>query len=154
VAHQEPERRRSIIVGVDGSPSSKDALRWAIRYARLVGASVEPVMAWQDLGMYGFGYGWAPVTFGGDHPATIAGKVLAESVAEVTAERGRPLEVRPRVTQGHAADVLLQAARAALLLVVGSRGHGTMTGMLLGSVSHQCVQHAPCPVVVVPPVLA
>jgi nucleotide-binding universal stress UspA family protein len=55
-----------------------------------------------------------------------------------------------RVVQGHPAQVLLDAARGADLLVVGSRGHGTLAGMLLGSVSQHCVQHSPCPVVVVP----
>ncbi|MEV0561406.1 universal stress protein [Dactylosporangium sp. NPDC049742] len=54
------------------------------------------------------------------------------------------------MVQGHPAKVLLDAANGAELLVVGSRGHGTFTGILLGSVSQHCVQHAPCPVVVVP----
>jgi nucleotide-binding universal stress UspA family protein len=54
------------------------------------------------------------------------------------------------VVEGHPAETLLHAATGAELLVVGSRGHGTFAGILLGSVSHYCVQHAPCPVVVVP----
>jgi nucleotide-binding universal stress UspA family protein len=54
------------------------------------------------------------------------------------------------VAPGHPAKVLLDAANGAELLVVGSRGHGTFAGILLGSVSQHCVQHAPCPVVVVP----
>ena len=53
------------------------------------------------------------------------------------------------VIQGNAAQVLLDVARDADLLVVGSRGHGGFTGALLGSVSQHCVHHAPCPVVVV-----
>jgi len=63
-----------------------------------------------------------------------------------------PTQVLPRVVQGHPAQVLLEAARGAQMLVVGSRGHGTLAGMLLGSVSQHCVQHAPCPVLVVPAV--
>jgi nucleotide-binding universal stress UspA family protein len=58
--------------------------------------------------------------------------------------------VVPRVVQGHPAQVLLEAARGARLLVVGSRGYGTLAGVLLGSVSQHCVQHAPCAVLVVP----
>jgi nucleotide-binding universal stress UspA family protein len=54
------------------------------------------------------------------------------------------------VVEGHPAQVPLRAAGGAQLLVVGSRGHGTFAGIMLGSVSQHCVQHAPCPVVVVP----
>ncbi|WP_317620853.1 universal stress protein [Streptomyces sp. CBMA123] len=61
----------------------------------------------------------------------------------------RPVEIRTRVQEGGAAACLLDAARGAELLVVGSRGHGGFTGALLGSVGQHCVQHAPCPVVVV-----
>jgi nucleotide-binding universal stress UspA family protein len=62
----------------------------------------------------------------------------------------RPVTVLPGVVQGHAAQVLPEAATGAQMLVVGSRGHGTFAGIMLGSVSQHCVQHAPCPVVVVP----
>jgi nucleotide-binding universal stress UspA family protein len=54
------------------------------------------------------------------------------------------------VIEGHPARVLLDTAKDAQMLVVGSRGHGTFAGIMLGSVSQHCVQHAPCPVVVVP----
>jgi len=59
-------------------------------------------------------------------------------------------ELTIRVDEGHPVQVLMDAARTAHLLVLGSRGHGTFTGILLGSVSQHCVQHAPCPVVVIP----
>jgi hypothetical protein len=62
-----------------------------------------------------------------------------------------PVQILTRVLHGHPAHVLLDAASGAQLLVVGSRGHGAFAGMLLGSVSQHCVQHASCPVVVVPP---
>lgn len=62
-----------------------------------------------------------------------------------------PVPVLTRVLHGHPAQVLLDAAGGTQLLVVGSRGHGAFAGMLLGSVSQHCVQHASCPVVVVPP---
>ncbi|MEU3985934.1 universal stress protein [Streptomyces sp. NPDC026672] len=65
--------------------------------------------------------------------------------AEGAARRARG----PQVVEGHPAAALTEAAKDAELLVVGSRGHGAFTGMLLGSVSHHCVHHATCPVLVV-----
>jgi nucleotide-binding universal stress UspA family protein len=135
---------RRIVAGVDGSPSSKAALVWAVRQAELTGAVVEAVIAW----WYPSGYGLAPaadgvVDFEGD-----AGKTLAEAIAEVSGV-APDVMVSPRVIEGHPAGVLLREARGADLLVVGSRGHGGFAAALLGSVSQHCVQHAPCPVVVV-----
>jgi len=77
-------------------------------------------------------------------------KVLHDTITAVTAEVAAPVAVLPRVIAGHPAEVLLQAADGAQLLVVGSRGHGTFAGILLGSVSQHCVQHPPCPVAVIP----
>jgi nucleotide-binding universal stress UspA family protein len=143
-----------IIVGVDGSECSKNALRWAIAQAQLTGATVEAVAAWQDPVMSGYSYGWAPMQFEGDSFQTITEKTLAETVAETVAEitspQGRAVQVGTRVVQGHPAQVLMDAAAGAQMLVVGSRGHGTFAGILLGSVSQHCVQHAPCPVTVIP----
>lgn len=146
-------RGQPIVVGVDGSPSSLRALRWAVRQAGLVEAPVEVVIAWQDPAAYSTGFEWAPVSFDSERLAAAAEKVLADSLAQVTAGQQTdmpPAHLVPRVVQGHPAQVLLDAAHGAQLLVVGSRGHGTLAGMLLGSVSQHCVQHAPCPVLVVP----
>ena len=142
-----------IVVGVDGSASSIRALRWAVGQAALVGVPVEAVTAWQSPETYGMDFGWAPVWSDNGALAAAAEKVLSDSLAQVTdgQQAGRPpAEVVPRVVQGHPAQVLLEAARGAQLLVVGSRGHGTLAGVLLGSVSQHCVHHAPCPVLVVP----
>jgi nucleotide-binding universal stress UspA family protein len=147
--NQQQDRR--IVVGVDGSENAKTALRWAIGQARLTGAALEAVTAWQDPAMSGFSYGWSPMLFDGDSIATLTEKTLDETVAEVTGhDDGRPVPITTRVVQGHPVQVLLNAAAGARLLVLGSRGHGTFAGILLGSVSQHCVQHAPCPVVVVP----
>lgn len=62
-----------------------------------------------------------------------------------------PIPVSTLVAEGNAARALLDASEGADLLVVGSRGHGGFTGVLVGSVSQQCVNHAKCPVVVVHP---
>jgi nucleotide-binding universal stress UspA family protein len=139
-----------IVVGVDGSECSKKALRWAIAQAQLTGATVEAVAAWQDPVMSGYFYGWAPMQFEGDSYQAITEKTLAETVAETAGPQGRTVQVGTRVVQGHAAQVLMDAAAGAQMLVVGSRGHGTFAGILLGSVSQHCVQHAPCPVTVIP----
>lgn len=141
---------RRIVVGVDGSPGSKIALAWAMTQARLTDATVEAITTWQDPVMYGFTYAWAPVTYEGGSIATVMAKVLDDSIAEVSGQLERPVAVLPRVAEGHPVLVLLDAANGAAMLVVGSRGHSTIAGLLLGSVSQHCVQHAPCPVVVVP----
>jgi nucleotide-binding universal stress UspA family protein len=143
------EHDRRIVVGVDGSAGSTVALAWAMRQARLTDAAVEAVSAWVDPTLLGYGYG-ASVVFEGDTYPVLAEKTLADTVAEVTERAGGPVTVLTRVVHGHPAQVLTAAAAGAELLVVGSRGHGAFAGMLLGSVSQHCVQHAPCPVVVVP----
>ncbi|GAB4079203.1 universal stress protein [Modestobacter muralis] len=135
------EHQPRIVVGVDGSPASQVALQWAVRQAALTGAVVEAVTAWQF-----------PVTYGGfladagTDWQTNAHAVQDIAVKEALGDEATAL-VR-RVVEGHSAGVLLEAAVGAELLVVGSRGHGGFTGMLLGSVSENVVAHAPCAVVV------
>lgn len=140
-----------IVVGVDGSPGSRAALTWAMHQAELTGATVEAVTAWQDPAVYGTAYGWTTTAFEGDTYAANVSKVLDDTVAAVSDQVRAPVTVLPRVVQGHPVEALLRAAAGAQLLVVGSRGHGTFAGIMLGSVSQHCVQHAPCPVVVIPP---
>jgi len=137
-----------IVVGVDGSDSSKDALRWALRQAELTESRVESVIAWSYPVMVG-GFGFGPVSgMALDFKGTAA-STLAHSLAEV-ADPASPVKVSSTVAEGHPADVLLRASKDADLLVVGSRGHGGFTEALLGSVSQHCVHHATCPVVIVP----
>ncbi len=143
MSRQDRDDRR-IVVGVDGSPSSMTALRWAILQAELTGCEVEAVTAWRLPSRYGF----AAVTdratdFEGD-----ARKVLADALNEVSSVEPDVL-IRSSVVEGHAAEVLVRAARGADMLVVGSRGHGGFTGSVLGSVSQYCVHHALCPVLVI-----
>jgi nucleotide-binding universal stress UspA family protein len=137
-----------IVVGVDGSPASRAALRWAVRQAELTGATVHAVTAWQYPVATG-GYGWAPVAVLDDTSLQEASeKVLADEVGEVVGGRS-DLRVRPESIEGNPAQVLLEASAGADLLVVGSRGHGGFASALLGSVSQHCVHHAKCPVVVI-----
>ncbi|MEV7189520.1 universal stress protein [Kitasatospora sp. NPDC093102] len=141
---EQTDTQRWIVVGVDGSPSSVDALRWAVDQARARGAVVEAVTAWQ----HPVATGWPVPVVAYENPADSARNVLDEAVAEAADAECRG-GIRARVVEGGAVSCLLDAARGADLLVVGSRGHGGFTGALLGSVGQHCVQHAPCPVVVV-----
>ncbi|WP_329575713.1 universal stress protein [Kitasatospora sp. NBC_01250] len=133
-----------IVVGVDGSDSSKAALRWAVRQAELTGSAVEALTSWELPKTYG----WPSLSAEVPDYEKDAGQALAETIRTAVGT-GHPVEIRPLVVRGHAAAALLDAAHGATLLVVGNRGHGGFAEALLGSVSQQCVQHASCPVVVV-----
>lgn len=133
----------TIVVGVDGSDTSAAALRWALHQAALSGASVHAVTSWN----YPEFYGWDPGVPASDF-AGWAGEAQQQVVDKVRAEVP-DVTVQCTVQQGDPARVLLDAAAGADLLVVGNRGHGGVTSILLGSVSHHCAQHADCPVVIV-----
>jgi len=136
-----------IVVGVDGSQPSQEALAWAMRQAELTGSSVDAVIAWHDPVVIG-GMPHGPVAvleqaaFG-----EFAATTLGNSIHDVGAHSS--VSVNPVVRRGNAAQELIDAADGADLLVVGSRGHGGFAGALLGSVSQHCVHHAPCPVVII-----
>ena len=134
-----------IVVGVDGSEASKDALRWAIAEAERTGMSVEAIMTWeQATAAYQFGMP-RPTEFG---LGPYYDRALRGVVQEVAGEHPG-VEVSAVVSEGDPAKVLVAAAKNAHLLVVGARGHGEIVGILLGSVSEYCTTHARCPVVVV-----
>jgi nucleotide-binding universal stress UspA family protein len=140
-----PVGAQRIVVGVDGSESSKSALRWAVRQAESLAGSVDAVIAWEYPLAW---HGWTPPPSHSFEYRVLAGKILAEAVL-TTVGPDRPVEIRTHVVQGNPASVLLETARGAALLVVGNRGHGGFAEALLGSVSQHCVHHAACPVVVV-----
>lgn len=133
-----------IVVGVDGSESSNEALEWAARQAELTGSEIEAITAWQFPMSYGY-----PMPIPPDFDAKAdATTVVEKAVGELRAAHPG-VEIHTSVIEGHAAEVLLDASNGAALLVVGSRGHGQVAGMLLGSVSGHCAARAHCPVVVV-----
>jgi nucleotide-binding universal stress UspA family protein len=134
--------RPRIVVGVDGSDQSKLALRWAARIAAAEGARLEAIIAW-ELPTLAYGY-----VGSGYSPRDEMHKVLIASVDDVF-EGHRPDGMQLRSLSGSAAGVLLEASRDALMVVVGSRGHGGFVGLLLGSVSARVAEHATCPVLVV-----
>lgn len=130
-----------IVVGVDGSEGSLDALRWAAGQARLTGAGVRAVATWR----------WPNyvtrlppgVDMQGETERTLHELVvsLQDEFAGVT--------ITEHVVQGPAGPSLLTQSENATLLVVGARGRAAFPGMLLGSVAEYCVRNGPCPVVVV-----
>ena len=138
----------AIVVGVDGSPGSVDALKFALEEARVRSAAVKAVAAWHiPPGAYGNGFAATPISPAMFEANAKAG--LEKALAQAgTASSG--VAVESTVREGQAADVLLEAARGAELLVVGSRGRGGFAGLLLGSVGQQCAHHAVCPVAIVP----
>lgn len=143
----EPTQSRRVVVGVDGSEPSKHALRWAEFIARASGSTVEVVAAWQPYlaaGWMGVGYAAMPADW---NPSQDAEKAVTATVDEVFGEH-RPAGLQLAVREGSAARVLLDASEGAQMLVVGSRGHGGFAGLLLGSVSAACTEHATCPVLV------
>jgi nucleotide-binding universal stress UspA family protein len=138
----------TIVVGVDGSDASVTALRFALEEAKVRGADVKAVSAWHIPPM-SYGAGWVPMNIDFEGFAKVAKDTLDKSLSEADAA-GSGVEVTEEVDEGQPAEVLLEAAKGAELLVVGSRGLGGFKGLLLGSVSQQCSQYAPCPVVVIP----
>jgi nucleotide-binding universal stress UspA family protein len=137
-----------IVAGIDGSPSSLSALRWAVQQAGLTGATVDAVITWHYPVSSG-GYGWGPIGTGSAFDfKENAEKVLTEAIGAVC-DPTSSAPVHARVVEGNAAQVLIDASDGADLLVVGSRGHGGFTEALLGSVSQHCVHYARCPVVVI-----
>jgi nucleotide-binding universal stress UspA family protein len=133
-----------IVVGVDGSRSSIEALEWAAKQAQLTGSRLRAVTTWEVP----ISSGWVPSYPEGYDPQKAAEDLLRRSIDEVLGSEQK-IAVEIVVTEGHPAPALLAAAADAQLLVVGSRGHRSFAGMLLGSVSWHCVVHATCPVVVV-----
>jgi nucleotide-binding universal stress UspA family protein len=138
-----------IVVGVDGSASSEQALRWALRQAKLTGADIEAVIAWHFPFISG-GYTWPPagIMVSATDFRKFAERVLADTVSRATSG-DLPSPVTQEVLEGDAAAVLIRESAGAELLVVGSRGHGGLAEAMLGSVGQHCVHHAACPVVIV-----
>lgn len=137
-----------IVVGVDESSYSREALRWALAEARSHQLRVLAVSTWRKPPVptnptYG-SFPWSAVVDAG--PATP--KMLEQVVKEVAADYPE-VEVEPRAVVGNASEVLIALSEQAAMVVVGAKGHGGFAGMLLGSVSQHVLSHSRCTVVVV-----
>jgi len=138
-----------IVVGVDGSAGSRQALQWAFSEAKLRNDPLEAVMVWQypiTASLPTFGAMTTPDDLSKEAHTTLVGILADEGITAAA-----PIPVSTLIAEGNPARALLDAADDADLLVVGSRGHGGFTGVLVGSISQQCVSHAKCPVVIVHP---
>jgi nucleotide-binding universal stress UspA family protein len=148
----ESKRPPAVVVGVDGSAGSNEALLWAIAEARLRNAPLRAVHAWTYVqptmpSLVGYPYIAESVDFTVDDRRQAAEQMLVRATSELSSVHD--IEIERVIGEGSAAQVLIDAVGEDDLLVVGSRGHGGFTSLLLGSVSEQCAHHAPCPVVIV-----
>ncbi|MGN9838352.1 universal stress protein [Nonomuraea sp. H19] len=142
LVHELPRSPRGeVVVGADGSPTGGRALEWAFAEAELRGTRLRAVHAWAWPQPTGF----EPADEDSEQDALrslqelLAGHQLRHPGVEVVAE----------VVHGHPVEVLKEAARGADLLAVGSRGHGQLAGMIMGSISQALLHHSPCPLAVV-----
>jgi nucleotide-binding universal stress UspA family protein len=133
-----------VVVGVDGSDASNDALVWAANYASLIGGQLRAVAVWE----WPASMGMAMPLPDDYNPLDDADASLRKTVSDVLGAAPK-IPVYTEVREGSPPYALVKAAEGAALLVVGSRGHGGFAGLLLGSTSEHVVRHAPCPVVVV-----
>ena len=131
--------------GVSCSPHAQAALRWAVEEAKLRHASVSAVHVWQPLveGYPYSGFAYDPGLL------EVAARALLDEAVDAVVVPGQEPEVARVVVCGGAASALLEQAEVAELVVVGSRGRGGFSGLVLGSVSQQVAYHARCPVVIV-----
>ena len=143
-----------IVVGVDGSPNSLDALVWAVGQAELTGAGVQAVIAWDYPILAGVDPMTARVDWRAKAQQTIDARLARDTGADAGADGADTgadtdsVKVSSVVIAGHPAEVLVDASVGAELLVVGKRSHGGFTEMPTGSVRDDVITHATCPVLV------
>jgi nucleotide-binding universal stress UspA family protein len=154
----------TVVVGVDGSVGAQEALDFATAEARLRKAPLRIVHAWNygyningpgaymgETGLKGMAAGYmGSVGYDSRELRRSTENKIKKALGKV-AQQATDLKIERQVVEGGSAEILLGAVAKDDLLVVGSRGHGGFAGLLLGSVSQQCVEHAQCPVVIVHP---
>ena len=139
-----------IVVGVDGSPNSERALDWAMRQAAAVPSPLTVVAVHEVAKSY---WGNIPVVGPADNPLLETLRQAAEGMTRKVADRlgdAGPSSVNVRAVNGFVVKELVDASQDADLVVIGTRSGGGFARMVMGSVSHELVQHSECPVVIVP----
>ena len=138
--------RKRIVVGVDGSEESLEALRLARRQADLLDCRIEAITVWAYPAMLATPF---PTTEWS--PRVEAERAMADAVETAFEREGIPKDLTQSAVAGQTAGVLMEASRGAEMLVVGNRGRGGFAGLLLGSVSTTVAAHASCPVLIARP---
>lgn len=133
----------AVVVGFDGSEAATAAAEWAAGQAVLTGGRLELVSAWEYPTSWG-----NVIPLPSDYDPAGDARSMLDPIVERLATEHPGLDIHAHVVEGRAGDVLVEASRHAKLLVVANRGHGSLSGLVLGSVSQHCVTHATCPVVV------
>jgi nucleotide-binding universal stress UspA family protein len=136
----------NVVVGVDASENSEAALHWALGEAERRSAHVLALHAWSFPAAANIGY----LPTESVEMIRDAATTAVDDIVRRASGRYPGVKCEQVVTNGPAAQVLVEAAHGASLLVVGTRGRGGFTSLLLGSTSQQCAHHAPCPIVIVP----
>ncbi|MET4780905.1 universal stress protein [Glaciihabitans sp. UYNi722] len=134
-------RTGRVVVGLDGSDSSIAALHRGIRIASALNTTLETVTSWR----YPSGYADGGMEYS---PYNDAESIRSDAISTVFTD-GVPDWFTSVSREGNAAQVLVDESRGAEMLIVGSRGHGGVAGLLLGSVSAVCAEHATCPVLII-----
>lgn len=134
---------QTVVAGVDGSDESERAVRWAAEYVQRSGGIVHAIMVWHQ-----------PVQFGyrlptPDQELEERARKLLDKVTNSVRADFPEVDIRDRLLRGHVVDELVGLSPQADLMVVGNKGHGAFTGMMVGSVALKLVHHARCPVLVV-----
>ena len=137
-----------VIVGVDGSEASQQALLWAQFIAASTSSVIEAILVTPVAPPYAWAGAYWGAAPGEVDPDATSEKVLT-AIVDKAFGADRPQDLELSVVRGNAAEVLVQRSGSATMVVVGSRGHGGFAGLLLGSVSGAVAEHAACPVLVV-----
>lgn len=150
VVRGRPRTGGPVLLAVDGSPRSAAAVEFAFAHAALHGTGVEALHAWHTHTERVYEAPGDPpfVTYDEDRLHDEEERLLAEALGGLR-ERYPDVEVRRRLVRGRVRHTLIEASADAGLVVVGARGRGGFTGLLLGSVSQAVLHHAHCPVAVV-----
>ena len=139
-----------IVVAIDGSSNSERALDWALRHAAALNAPLTVLTVHEVPKSY---WGRIPVAGPADEAAVKEESLAADEMTQRVASRlgdGAPAKVSVRAVIGFVVEEIVNASRDADMLVMGARGIGGFARLLVGSVSSQVVQHAVCPVVIIP----
>jgi nucleotide-binding universal stress UspA family protein len=140
-----------VIVGYDGSDGAKVALRVAAGEAQAHGVGLTILAAWHPASVNAAAVAFTTVP-DSDFSTELADatRTVLEEAKALVHDYAPELEPETLLVEGNAALELIRAGRDAMMLVVGRRGRGAVAELILGSVSHQCVLHSHCPVLVVP----